>query len=563
MEYVLLIIALILFVVFVFAKEAVASKNYEKRIKRSLYDKYGVPFQKELSLERFAHVTGYHKRHKEDGQIDDITWNDLNMDDIFRRMNDTFSSAGEEYLYYTLRNNTKSKEELEHLEAAISYFESHADERVTVQMLMRKLGSTGKFSLYDYLDNLKLLGKRSNYKNIVLNLLYIPLIVLTPFNLPACLCGLAVLMSFNIATYFKEKKEIEPYFISFVYIIRLLNVADEILKVDIPACEEERSSMKQSLNNLWGIRRGSSVVFKGASSMTTGNPADIVMDYVRMVTHIDIILFNRMLQKLRNHVEDVDCLISVVGYMETAIAIGNFRHSLTEGWCVPEFAEYKGKEGEIFTIAKGYHPLIEHPVKNSISTDKGVLLTGSNASGKSTFLRMVALNAILAQSIHTCTADVYKAPLFTICSSMSLRDNLESGESYYIVEIKSLKRILQAIEKTDRKVLCFVDEVLRGTNTVERIAASTQILKSLSNGNYLCFAATHDIELTQLLCEEYNNYHFEEEVVDGDILFSYQLMEGKATTRNALKLLQMMGYDESIISEATRQAEHFITFGAW
>lgn len=563
MEYVALILVFILFIAFVLGKEIIEAKNAEKRFKKSLYEKYGEPFDKEISLERFAHICGYYKRHISERQIDDITWNDLNMDVIFMRMNDTFSSAGEEYLYYTLRNNTKSTAELNKLEEVISFFEKHPDERVAIQMLMRKLGTTGKFSLYDYLDNLELLGKRSNRKHILLNLLYIPFIVLTPFQLPAGLCGLAILMSYNIATYFKEKNEIEAYFISFVYIIRLLNVCEEVLKVDLPACEAQWSDMKQSLIKVLGIRKGSSIVFKGASSLSTGNPADIIMDYIRMTMHIDIILFNRMLGKLRSHVEDIDSLITNIGYVETAIAIGNFRHSLKEGWCVPEFVENSFTNDEILVIKDGYHPLIDNPVKNSIATDKGVLLTGSNASGKSTFLRMAAVNAILAQTIHTCMADEYKAPLFSICSSMSLKDNLESGESYYIVEIKSLKRILQSAETENRRVLCFVDEVLRGTNTVERIAASTQILKSLATDEYLCFAATHDIELTQLLIDRYNNYHFEEEIVDGDILFPYKLMEGKATTRNAIKLLQIMGYEDTIIEDATRLAEHFVTFGTW
>ena len=95
----------------------------------------------------------------------------------------------------------------------------------------------------------------------------------------------------------------------------------------------------------------------------------------------------------------------------------------------------------------------------------------------------------------------------------SLEDDIVSGESYYIVEIKSLKRILDAAAHRKGTILCFVDEVLRGTNTVERIAASTQILRSLGHSGILCFAATHDIELTELLQGEFDNYHFEEDVM--------------------------------------------------
>ena len=191
-------------------------------------------------------------------------------------------------------------------------------------------------------------------------------------------------------------------------------------------------------------------------------------------------------------------------------------------------------------------------------------MTGSNASGKSTFLKTVALGALMAQTLHMALAERYCAPLYRIYSSMSLRDDLESGESYYIVEIKSLKRILDARkEDSPRPVLCFVDEVLRGTNTVERIAAATQILVSLTGEGIQCFAATHDIELTELLSGLYRNYHFEEEIRDGDILFNYTLREGRANSRNAIRLLEIMGYDQTIIQKAQRQAEDFLQKGIW
>ena len=246
-----------------------------------------------------------------------------------------------------------------------------------------------------------------------------------------------------------------------------------------------------------------------------------------------------------------------MGLLESAVSVGYFRASLKDGWCVPKLNEEYAIE-----VTEGYHPLLEQPVKNSIRAAQGVLLTGSNASGKSTFLKMVAINAVLAQTIHTCTAKNYKSSIWAIYSSMALRDDIHSGESYYIVEIKALKRILDA-QKNGEKVLCFVDEVLRGTNTVERIAASTQILKSLGAGNVLCFAATHDIELTELLRDEYNNYHFEEEIKDGDISFQYRLLGGKATTRNAIRLLEIMGYSPEVTKQAMKCAETFLESGVW
>jgi DNA mismatch repair ATPase MutS len=157
---------------------------------------------------------------------------------------------------------------------------------------------------------------------------------------------------------------------------------------------------------------------------------------------------------------------------------------------------------------------------------------------------------------------------------MALRDSLQDGESYFIVEIKSLRRILEASEdsrpgtaqtgtETCNPVLCCIDEVLRGTNTVERIAASAEILRCFARTKTLCFAATHDLELTGLLGDVYDNYHFSEEIVDGDVRFSYRIMPGPSTSCNAIALLNALGYDKSIVEQARARADRFLADGTW
>lgn len=559
MEYLILVAALILFVGIVFIREAVSAEKRKKAFIRSLYDNFGMPPERKYTPENSAHIPGYYLRHREEGRVtDDITWNDLNMEDVFRRMNYTHSATGEEYLYHLLRRASREREELAHFEELAAWFDAHADERVRVQFLMSELGYTGKYSLYEYIENLDALGHRSNVKYHILNGLYIPLLALAPFKLSMSLLGIAVLGVYQIVSYFKDKREIEPYITSFAYVMRLITVCEKICGTRLPVCEGELERMRECIRDLRGIRRGSFWVFTASDSRTSGNPLEVIMDYVRMIFHVDLIIFNKMLHELRTHLRETDELITLAGGLEAAISVCAFRASLKDGWCVPEFAE-----GSLqVEITGGYHPLLEHPVKNSIRAGRGVLLTGSNASGKSTFLKMAAINVILAQTIHTCAAEGYRASFCDVYSSMALRDDIESGESYYIVEIKALKRILDAVGR-GRRVLCFVDEVLRGTNTVERIAASTQILKSLTGEGVLCFAATHDIELTDLLREEYDNYHFEEEIKDGDISFEYRLLEGKATTRNAIRLLEMMGYAPEVTGRAMESARKFLESGMW
>lgn len=132
---------------------------------------------------------------------------------------------------------------------------------------------------------------------------------------------------------------------------------------------------------------------------------------------------------------------------------------------------------------------------------------------------------------------------------MAVTDDIMAGESYYIKEIKYLNRIIRSLSDK-RFVICVIDEILRGTNTEERIAASFSILKYIHNKNCLAIAATHDIELTQLLDGIYANYHFREEMQDKDIIFDYKIHEGPSKTRNAIKLLKYVGFPDKIISDA-------------
>ena len=557
MEYLIFAAAMVCFIVLMMLKSFLDYKKSEKRFVQKLYKEYGTLPQKEYKPEQFENISHYFLKHKEGYYVDDITWNDLNMDEIFKQLNNTFSSAGEDYLYHILRTPCLEEEELLKREGIISWFQNHSDERVSYQFIFSRLGKCGKFSIYDYLDYLDQLGERSNLKHYLAIAGILGSILLLFVNIPIGLVALVCILIYNNLSYFKIKNKIDPYITSFAYVFRLLDAVGELVKKRVAILEEEFDELITCHNAMTGFRTGSSLVMSGSRMSGSGNPLEILADFLRMGFHIDLIKFNQMLTEVRKHLPEIDRMISVLGKIEAMIAIGSYRKAMS--CCVPEFTD------ELFIETNEmYHPLITHPVKNDISTGSSVLITGSNASGKSTFLKTVAISAILAQTIHTCPAASYKASLFRICSSMSLRDDVQGGDSYYMVEIKSLKRILaMAADEGDNPVLCFVDEVLRGTNTVERIAASTEILRSLDKKNCICFAATHDIELTHLLTKNYDNYHFEEDIADNDISFSYKIMCGRATTRNAIRLLGIMGYDKQIIEEAEQMANHFMKTGQW
>ena len=558
MEYLIFAVALVLILALLMLKGFADHKRDEKRFIQRLYKEYGMLPKKEYKADQFENISHYFRKHQEGFCVDDITWNDLNMDEIFINMNYTWSAAGEEYLYYLLRKPSMNCKELEERERIIEYFCQNADQRVCFQFAFSKLGRCGKFSIYDYLDYLDNLGERSNlphYLSLVLLLASVGILI---GNIPIGLVVMVCILIYNNVTYFKVQKEIDPYITSFAYVFRLLDAVDNLKNQKVPVLEEELKRLRSYRNSMKLFKTGSYIVMSGARMTNAGgNPLDMLLDFVRMGFHLDLIKFNQMLSEVRKHINEIDGMITTLGKIEAMIAIGEYRQ--VHPHCIPEFVDQKEID-----VRGLYHPLLSDPIANDFSAKDSVLITGSNASGKSTFLKTVAINAVMAQTVHTCPAESCRTSMFRVCTSMSLRDDMQSGSSYYMVEIKALKRILDLLDTGEKiPVLCFVDEVLRGTNTVERIAASTEILRSMAGQNCICFAATHDIELTHLLEEVYQNYHFAEEIEDNDILFSYKILNGRASTRNAIKLLGIMGYDDRIIKEAEEMAEAFLKTGHW
>ena len=505
--------------------------------------------------ESFNYISHYAKMNPAESAIDDITWNDLGMDEVFKAINNTNSSVGQEYLYKMLREPVADNEKLHELDRLADEFTANEKERIIIQKIFRCMGKSRKVAVADYISYIMDIKQGSNVVHFIAWMFLTASVLVTIFVTPVLGIWLIIAsVAFSIITYYKYKARIENYFKCINIIVKMASASEDICDSNIEFLAPECDRLKNILKNFAKITKGSWMIESGN---VDGSLAEVVLDYLRMITHMDIVRFNKMTKLITARSEDAYNLIDTLGFIEASIAVASFRESLPF-YCKPEF-----RDGNNMSAKDVYHPLIDNPVCNSISTYRNVLLTGSNASGKSTFLKTIAINSILAQTIGTSLSKEYKAPVYRIYSSMALRDDLANSDSYYIVEIKSLKRILDAVNRTGQPVLCFIDEVLRGTNTVERIAASSEILKNLNTDRALCFAATHDVELTTILKDCYDNYHFQEEVTEDEVKFDYKLYDGPATTRNAIKLLNVIGYDKNIIKGAEQRAMHFLTEGNW
>lgn len=533
------------------------NRRKQNLIIKKLKNGWGKPSQRKYSGEDYECISHYFKRNEDENSIDDITWNDLGMDAVFCMMNNTNSSAGQEYLYKMLRCPNADIQSLKKLDKLASDFDKNAAKRLDIQKIFVWIGRAKHISISDYCDVVVGLEKKSNVLHYASMLFILAAVIFTCTISPVLgiwLCIAAI--AFSIITYYKYKAAVDRYFICVNHIVKLLMGAKKITALNIDFLGEYNDKLNNISEELSDITKRSWLLETGN---VDGSIAEILLDYLRMLTHVDLIKFNNLI-KLFNDKEDyIYELIDTLGFIEASISVASFRCMLGS-WCVPEFRKDNDMQLEVRNV---YHPLITKPVANSINTKHNVLLTGSNASGKSTFLKTIAINALLSQTIYTSVSEYYRAPVYRIYSSMALRDDLSSSNSYYIVEIKSLKRMLDAASKEGHPVLMFVDEVLRGTNTVERIAASSEILKSIRTDKALVFAATHDVELTSLLRGKYDNYHFQEEVTDDEVVFDFKLYTGPAITRNAIKLLKTIGYDSTIINAAERSAGYFLNNGKW
>lgn len=556
-----LIIFLCVVAFFAFQSRAY-KKNKKQRMAKLLREDWGAYPKREYKGVEFSKIRKYYDGLElgKYSRVDDITWNDMGMDSVFKSMNHTWSSIGEDCLYARLRKMDYSDNELEEFDRLVSYMEENPETAWSLQEHYIEMGRTKSVCIYDFIRKLSELSGRKNTKHIAMALGLLTAIGVIFIEPIAGVAATIAMVVINVMQYYRTKAEIENYFMCFAYIVRMIACSKDIGKIQCAANRKQTDEINHIYDSVKGMTKG---VFLVSGNNMSGSLSEIVMEYLRMLFHVDIMKFNSMLRLVHDNMEDICRMYELLGMLESACAVASYRTYLKNNYgCYskPVFVNDRTVKGDML-----YHPLIDKPVANSIDESGCVLLTGSNASGKSTFLKTIGINAILGQTIYTCTGQAFAMARRKVYSSMSLKDDLENNESYYMVEIKALKRIIDAAMSGER-LICFVDEVLRGTNTVERVSASTEILKSFADTDccdVVSFAATHDIELTHLLEEWYANYHFEEEVVKEDVLFNYKLNKGRATSRNAIQLLKVMGYDEKIISAARQRADRFTRTGQY
>ena len=536
------IIVAVLVIGFLYA--SISGRNIRKRgMQNRIRNKYGLEPEIREPIKEL--IRNYHEAVSETECVDSVTWNDLNMDDVYQRINNCDSSVGEEMLYEMLHDTNRDAKQETILEQRINLFDAHEEKRQKVETI---LSDQGKDKLSYYTPSYMLSLKDFGVKNIIFYRVLQILLILAAataiilHNYIGIMILVLVFMG-NIGVYVVTVKFRYDEKIQMLGTIVYLLTNAKKLKKEL-AGTEMGDKLSESLACFGRIDK-KTFLLQMQAGRSYGDAFETLQDFLLGATMWHIITFDKVMKMLEHHVAEYMQLYRMVGQIDAAISIGSFRRSLTY-YAIPEYTQDK-----VVSMEDIYHPLIAHPVQNSAVLDKNCIITGSNASGKSTFIKTIAINVILAQTIHTCSAKSFLLPESTMITSMAVRDDIISGDSYFIKEIKYLKRILDAVT-AERTVICVVDEILRGTNTQERIAASKAILEYLNGKNCIAMVASHDKELTELSYLDYDNYHFSEKIGEADVVFDYKLQKGPATSQNAIRLLEITGFPQSVINRANQ-----------
>ena len=494
--------------------------------------------------------------------LDERTWTDLNLDEAFGEINRTASTLGQAALYHRLRCAPAA----DHLSAFETLVARMSGDQSTRDRAHRALGRLHDAHGYDiwWLARPGAVVIRSWFA--ICPLLTAAILVLIPLTVAwhGLLSALVALLVVNVAITIFTARDVVDLRRAVRQLAPIITTGERLSFINDDSVSPLTGALQSDVMRLRRLK----TVARWASEdpfLLSGTPniglellsqlIGAVYEYVNMVLLLDGNAIYFAHRDLAIHGDTLVRVAVAIGEVDAALSVAAWRAERND-WSQPEFAE----PGSAITICAIRHPLIADAVANDVSLTpgRGMLITGSNMSGKSTFLRTVGITIVFAQTIHTCLATSYRAPIIAVQSCIGRSDDLVAGKSYYLVEVEQVIDRLRASERLAAHLFIF-DELFRGTNAVERIAAGEAVLRETlstrgSSKPHIALAATHDAELVGMLTDLYAPWHFTDIVTDEGLAFDYRLQAGPAKTRNAITLLKLHGAPEAVVARALASA---------
>jgi len=503
-----------------------------RRLLREIRDAWGKPGAKEEWLaDRFFRLA---QTDDAFSQIDERTWKDLEFPLIFGSLDTTVTPLGSQCLFRTLRTYASDPEEIEDLHRSIQFLRRDKNLRERIQLTLAKVKAQSAAMIIDDLLDPHLEGPKHPRLIIGWSVVCVAMLAAMAASMISWMF-LIPIMLINILAIARMEGREQDLSGSLQAMLRMLNVAK---KLTHNYEGQPVSQLADLLANTAGRKRATRAFrfFGITDRLPFGSGAWLnILFLAKWLTFLYTI---DRVSTVRSELREV---YELLGSLDATIAVASFLQH-TDTWCRPTI----GPERTL-KIDHGYHPLLDRPVPNSLKLyERSALISGSNMAGKTTFVKMMAINVILGRTLGICLAEKAKIPASPVMACIRSHESVQSGESRYFAEVKTILSFLNA---GARSPLVVIDEPFSGTNTNERIAAAMSVLSALSKHS-LVLATTHDVELQELLQDRFDMYHFTE-TPELDHFFDYNLRTGPCTEGNALRLLARLGFPPHVINEAT------------
>jgi hypothetical protein len=520
-----------------------SSAKRRRKTLEALLDYWGKPKQGKFNFNQicnFAALTCDERKN----QLSEQTLTDTNFYDAFTFVDRTTSKVGQQYFFRKLIRPSTSSEQLTEFDERVEFIRTNKEHRLAIQKELQRLSSSDAYFIVSLLKE-NLLTKPTWFKLALINMISFVVLAILCFKYPPLLAMALLPLIINFLIHYWNKSNTFLFTHSFPQLNILINVSER-LSVAYP--QFSQSVVPGSIKNLRSFKSKTSLLSfipEGGIKDDFSQLAGYLVELAKATFLLEFFMLFEMIREVQSKKQDIKNLVTFVGEIDSAVSVASLR-SGNLVLCQPQIVSH-GKELLVKDI---YHPLIKGCIKNDLRIEnRSALITGSNMSGKTTFLRTILLNSIFAQTINTCFAAEFRSPVFQHFSSIQIDDDLLGGKSYYLQEVHVMGALVREVTPSQHN-LFVLDEVFKGTNSLERISAAKAILSYLNRYNNIVIVSTHDIELAAMLADEFDQYHFTDLVEEETLRFDHKIKPGPLKTRNAIRILELSNYPQDIVSEA-------------
>jgi hypothetical protein len=482
-----------------------------------------------------------------DRWLDDKSWEDLEFPRLFSILNTTVTPVGGQCLSKQMRMYVADAEELRQRYETCQTLRIDAELRERLQPILSRLEADSTAHMTEILHGPPPAKPRhyrfiAAWAGISAGALIASLALSWTLWIPGAILAVNALIVFRTSA--RLNRDIE----ALLTCTRMLGVADRLAGVRAGSHIPQLSALAAQGPARRVLRRETKWL---AALERLARSPDPVTFFVGLAANLcflaRLVAYGQSVERFVRSRHHWTSTFELIGGVDAAIAVASFMQR-RPAHCRPIITDEARIE-----IADGYHPLLIHPVPISITLDRrSAVICGSNMAGKTAFVKMIGANLVLGQTLGLCLASSATIPRSTVMASIKGEQSVESGKSRYFAEIDAILGFIESASQGECRVF-IIDELFSGTNTIERVAAAKAVLEALGERAQV-LVTTHDVELQYLLSDRFDRYHFREDPkVEG--FFDYKLRPGASRDRNAILLLERMGFPPKIIQEALALAE--------